>query len=283
MGTFTGWSMFGNFSFVFYTQGLNVLINMFNGPVVNAARGISVQVENAMAQFTTSIQTAINPQIIKSFSQDDRTRMKTLIFASSKYCFFLMLLLSLPVMLGADFILSLWLGNYPDHTINFLRLTLLCVLLDTLINPLYTANLATGKVAIYNKSLAILSLSFIPLTYLGIKLTHIPEVIFILNVIRNIIGVIVRMFIMRKQLNISFRDYAHAVVLRIVSVSCVSLFIPLTIYFYIGAETLLPFVITSLTTVLSILLTVYLIGLEKREREFVTHKAQMIIVSRLCR
>ena len=283
MGKFTGWSMFGNFSHIFYTQGLNILINMFCGPIVNAARGISVQVENAMAQFTTSIQTAINPQIIKSYSQDDKQRMRVLIFASSKYCFFLMLLLSLPVMLGSDYILSLWLGKYPNHTVNFLRITLLCVLFDTLGNPLYTANLATGKVAIYNKRLAILSLSFIPITYFGIKFTHIPEIVFVLNVIRNLLGIIVRMFIMRKQLNIGILDYTHKVVAKVLYVSCIALLVPLLVYYIIGANTLLPFVITSIVSIVSILFTVYFIGLENKERAFVIQKTQKMIINRFHR
>lgn len=283
MGKFTGWSMFGNFSYVFYTQGLNILINMFCGPVVNAARGICSQVENAVMQFAVSIQTAINPQIIKSYSQNDFERMKMLIFASSKYCFFLMLLISLPILFGADFILYLWLGKYPEHTANFLRLTLLCVLLDTLINPLYTANLATGKVAIYNKRLSILSLSFIPITYLGIKYTGIAEIVFILNVIRNMFGIVVRMFIMRSQLTISIREYVYKVASKVILVSFVALIIPLFVYFRIGAESFLTFVSISMTSAISILLTVYFVGLESKEKKFLSQKVQLLIVNKLHR
>ena len=281
MGKFTGWSMFGNFSYVFYTQGLNILINMFCGPVVNAARGIAVHVESAMTQFTTSIQTAINPQIIKSYSKNDIMRMQTLIFASSKYCFFLMLLLSMPVMLGADYILRIWLGEFPDHTINFLRLTLLCVLIDTLVNPLYTGNLATGKVAIYNKRLAILSLSFIPITYLGIRFTHIPEILFLLNVIRNIIGLGVRMFIMRKQLNIGIRVYFAKVLYNVIIVSILSSVLPIVAYKTVGCEDFLSFFATITISALSVLVCVYLLGLNSTERQLITIKAVNIVKSRI--
>lgn len=281
MGKFTGWSMFGNFSYVFYTQGLNILINMFCGPVVNAARGIAVHVESAMTQFTTSIQTAINPQIIKSYSKNDIMRMQTLIFASSKYCFFLMLLLSMPVMLGADYILRIWLGEFPDHTINFLRLTLLCVLIDTLVNPLYTGNLATGKVAIYNKRLAILSLSFTPITYLGIRFTHIPEILFLLNVIRNIIGLGVRMFIMRKQLNIGIRVYFAKVLYNVIIVSILSSVLPIVAYKTVGCEDFLSFFATITISALSVLVCVYFLGLNSTERQLITIKAVNIVKSRI--
>jgi len=179
--------------------------------------------------------------------------------------------------------LYLWLGKYPEHTANFLRLTLLCVLLDTLINPLYTANLATGKVAIYNKRLSILSLSFIPITYLGIKYTGIAEIVFILNVIRNMFGIVVRMFIMRSQLTISIREYVYKVASKVILVSFVALIIPLFVYFRIGAESFLTFVSISMTSAISILLTVYFVGLENKEKKFLSQKVQLLIVNKLHR
>lgn len=281
MGKFTGWSTFGNFSYMFYTQGLNILINMFCGPVVNAARGIAVQVETAMAQFTNSIQTAINPQIIKSYSSGDKKRMNSLIFASSRYCFYLMLLLSLPVILCANYILGLWLGDFPDHTVNFIRLTLVCTLLDTLVNPLFTANLATGKVAIYNKSLAILSLSFIPITYLGIRITHIPEIVFVLNILRNVIGIGVRMFIFRSQLGVGIHEYASHVLWRILPVVVIASVIPFFVYRTIGSETFPSFLLTCITAVISTMLSVYMVGLNKFEREYITSRGMGLVLSKL--
>ena len=280
MGKFIGWSTFGNFSYLFYTQGLNILINMFCGPVVNAARGIAVQVESAMAQFTNSIQTAINPQIIKSYSSNDRDRMKLLIFASSRYCFYLMFLLSLPVILCANYILGLWLGVFPDHTVNFIRLTLVCTLLETLINPLFTANLATGNVAIYNKSLAILSFSFIPITYLGIRTTHIPEIVFVLNILRNVIGIGVRMFIFRSQLGVGTHEYASQVLWRILPVVVIASVVPFIVYRMIGSETFLSFLLTCITAVISTMLSVYMVGLNKFEREYISSRGMGMVLSK---
>lgn len=280
MGKFIGWSTFGNFSYMFYTQGLNILINMFCGPVVNAARGIAVQVESAMAQFTNSIQTAINPQIIKSYSSNDRDRMKLLIFASSRYCFYLMFLLSLPVILCANYILGLWLGVFPDHTVNFIRLTLVCTLLETLINPLFTANLATGNVAIYNKSLAILSFSFIPITYLGIRTTLIPEIVFVLNILRNVIGIGVRMFIFRSQLGVGTHEYASQVLWRILPVVVIASVVPFIVYRMIGSETFLSFLLTCITAVISTMLSVYMVGLNKFEREYISSRGMGMVLSK---
>lgn len=281
MSKFTGWSLFGNFSHVFYTQGLNLLLNMFCGPIVNAARGIAVQIEAAMTQFTSNIQTAINPQIIKSYSQDNIQRTKTLIFASSKYCFFLMLLLSLPVMLGADFILGVWLKEYPEHTVNFLRLTLMCVLLDTLVNPMYTANLATGKVAIYNKRLAILSITFIPITYLAIKITHLPEIVFMLNVLRNIIGIGIRMFIIRSQLGIGIHEYCQKVIVRIFVVTAIATLISLFVVHGMGIDSFAKFSLITAISTLSVLMAAFGMGLNHQERSFVITKSKAFILSHI--
>ncbi len=281
MSKFTGWSLFGNFSYVFYTQGLNILLNMFCGPVVNAARGIAVQVETAMTQFASNVQTAINPQIIKSYSREDFQRMKTLIFASSKYCFFLMLLLSLPVMLGANFILGLWLGDYPDHTVNFIRLTLMCVLLDTLVNPMYTANLATGKVAVYNKRLAVLSLTFIPVTYFAIKMTLLPEIVFILNVLRNIIGIGIRMYIIRTQLGVGIHEYLKKVVSKIFFVTAIAVTISLFITNEIGTDSFIRFSLMAVASTFSVLAAAFGIGLNRQERSFVVAKSRNFILSHL--
>ena len=281
MGKFTGWSTIGNFSYLFYTQGLNILINMFCGPVVNASRGIAVQVEAAMAQFTNSVQTAINPQIIKSYSSNDLERMNNLIFASSRYCFYLMFLLSLPVIFGTDFILGLWLGNYPNHTVNFIRLTLVCTLIDTLVNPLFTANLATGKVAVYNKSLAMVSLSFIPITYFGLKFTLLPEIVFILNIVRNVIGLWVRIYIFRYQLGVRIREYIYNVIWRILPVVLLASLVSLFVYRNIGSESFVSFFTICATAVVSTLLSVYIIGLNKTEREYLITSGKGLLYSKL--
>lgn len=274
---FTGWNMVGSFSFMFYTQGLNILLNMFCGPVVNAARGIAVQVQSNLSQFTANIQTAINPQIIKSYSQGDTCRMETLVFASSRYCFYLMLLLTIPVIINVEFLLNIWLESVPDHTVNFIRLTLLLVLLDTFINPLYTANLASGKVGVYNKVLAINSFSFMPITYFGLKYTGVPEMVFLINIISTVVGIIARVFIYRYQLKVGIWDYVINVFLSVGKVTILSCIVPFVCYWFLGGETFKAFIITSSVSVFSILATVYFIGLNDLEKQSVLNYSKSII------
>jgi O-antigen/teichoic acid export membrane protein len=271
MGGFASWSLVGNFSYVFYSQGINLLINMFCGAAVNAARGIAVQVENAINQFTTNIQTAINPQIIKSYSQNNMHRMFTLIFASSKVCFYLMYILTLPVMLEATFILGIWLGKYRDHTINFLRLTLINTILNTLVNPMFTANLATGKVKIYHTVIGTLNVVCMPITYVVIRLTGIPETLFLLTVIMNMVGIFLRLFIMWKQIGMPITMWLHKVLLHIVLVVFSGAIIPFILYCMMD-DTVSRFFAVCIACVICITLASYFLGLNVHERQMMTSK-----------
>lgn len=272
MFSFAGWSMAGNFSYIFYTEGLNLLLNMFCGTAVNAARGIAVQIENVMRQFTTNIQIAINPQIIKSYSQENLHRMYILIFSSSKMCFCLIYMLVLPVILEASFILSIWLGQYPDHTINFLRLTLVNVILDTLTNPMFTANLATGKVKRYQLTISSLSFTMMPITYIVIRLTHIPETLFLVTVIMNIIGVFLRLFIMHNEIGMSIRLWLNKVLLHVVLVVVASAFFPIILH-NMMSDSILRFITVCFSCVICIPLGSYFLGLTEEERKIVKSKA----------
>ena len=136
---FAGWTMNGSLAVIGYTQGINVLLNIFFGPAVNAARGIAVQVQNVTRQFCTNFQMALNPQLTKSYATGDYAHMHRLLKVSSKFSFYLMLLISLPLMLEAPLILKWWLGAVPEHTVNFLRLILCTGILFALSNPIITA------------------------------------------------------------------------------------------------------------------------------------------------
>ena len=230
MSKFAGWSLFGNFAYVFYTHGLNLLINIFCGPSVNAARGIAVQVDGVIKNFASNVQTAINPQIIKTYSEGEMARMYSLIFASSRICFFLLLVLSLPILFETDIILKAWLGSVPPHTVNFIRITLVNVILDTLINPMFIANLASGKVKIYQLTISSISYSFIIITYLAIKYTNCPETVFLCTLVSTIIGIGARIWLLHKQIGLPAYMYIQNVLLKIIYVVLAAIIIPLFIY-----------------------------------------------------
>ena len=273
---FTGWNMFGSFSYIFFTQGINLILNAFFGTAINAARGIAVQVEGIVRQFASNVQTAINPQIIKSYAQDDTNRFFSLIFASSRYCFYLLFLLALPLMLEADYLLKLWLVNFPDHTISFMRLTLASVTLEALATPLFIANLASGKVKVYQICISIIDFIFIPITLLAIKYTIIPETVFVCTLILRLIEIIARVFIVHWQVNLPRLAYVKEVVVNTFVVSLIASVAPILMHMDLS-EGFWRLVIVSASSLISVLSVVYLIGLSNDERKY----ANRLIKSKL--
>lgn len=265
---FAGWALIGNFSYLFYSQGINLMLNAFCGPAVNAARGVAVQVEGVIRQFAGNVQVAINPQIIKSYTSNELERMYALIFTSSRLCFYLLYIISLPIMIEADFILNLWLGTVPNHTVNFVRLILCISILDALINPMFTANLACGKLRIYHMSLSILMYAFMFVTYFSIRQTLLPESVFVTLLIATILGVVLRIFILEKQIGLSKLTYIHKVLLPIISVAVISCVLPITSHLIID-NNIARFFISSLLSIISVLVTTYYIGMDKTEKQLV--------------
>ena len=273
---FAGWSMMGNFSYLFYSQGINLILNSFCGTAVNAARGIAVQVETIVRQFASNVQTSINPQIIKSYSDNDLDRMFSLIFASSRYCFYLLFLLSLPILMETEFLLSIWLEEVPDHTVNFVRIILCTTLLDSLSNPMFTANLASGKVKVYHITISCISYTFMPITYFALKYYKIPEIVFVCLFITQIFGVIARLFIIRYQIQLPIRDYCINVFKPIFLVLFSSIALPL-LFLYNNDEGWIRFGATSFLSVFSVLTFALLLGIKKDERLVLIEKVKRII------
>ncbi len=273
MTGFIGWSLVGNFSFLFYSQGLNLILNAFCGTAVNAARGIAVQVENVVKQFANNVQVAINPQIIKSYAVNDLQRMYSLIFASSRYCFYLLFLISLPILIETDFLLGIWLDSYPEHTVNFIRIILLTSIMDAFVNPMYTANLASGKLKLYHLTLSIHMYAFMFITYLSIKYTNIPESVFLSLFVAVLIGVFIRIIILHKQVGLKPSLYMKSVLQPVIIVVGVSVILPILTHLNVDFGWL-RFLVTSTISVISVLLTVFFLGISQNERQYVIQFAK---------
>ena len=273
---FAGWSLLGNFSYIFYTQGVNLMLNAFCGTGVNAARAVAVQIEGVVRQFASNVQTALNPQIIKSYAEGNLQRMFDLITASSKYCFYLLFLLSFPIMLEADYILTIWLGEYPEHTVSFVRLILIIVLLDGMVNPMFIANLATGKVKIYQITVSIIAYGFMPITYLAMRFSGVPETVFVCQLFSSIVAIIARVFIMRNQISFPIKLYVRKIVLPNIEVCGVASILPIYIHSMVH-NGLGGFLVTVMVAVCSVCVSVYFLGMTNNERKLIISKAKNYI------
>lgn len=277
---YAGWNMLGTSSYVIYNQGINLILNFFFGTVVNAARGIALQVENLVKQFANNIQVAINPQIVKSYAQNEMERMFTLIFASSKYCFYLLFLLSFPIMLEADYILTLWLGHYPEHTVSFLRITLCSVMMDCFINPLWTANNATGRVRKMQIAVSLNSYCFLPILLLLMKYINIAEIAFIVYFISRITSVIIRLYLLHQSISLPIMKYCRNVLYRTLLVVLLSIIIPILI-FTMFSPGFLRFIVSTAICLISTMSCIFFVGLDNSEREKAISKMKVIVFNKI--
>ena len=275
MSKFATWTMFGGLASVGFTQGINILLNLFFGPAVNAARAITVQVDHAIQAFITNFQTAINPQIIKNYSSNNLHQVNYLVLASSKFSYYLLLIISLPIFLEAPTLLNLWLVEIPNHTAIFLRITILVLLINSLSNPLITAANANGNIKNYQIIVGSILLMIVPTAYFFLKLGCSAEFVFWIYLFFSIIAQIARLIMTKRMIGLSLILYVKIVLLRIVCVTLLSIIIPITIY-YNFPQTIIRFLLLTVISFLTVSTTIFFIGLEKDERVFLKKKIKTI-------
>ena len=278
---FAGWSSFGLVALTCYTQGLDMVLNIFFGPVVNAARSIAVQVQSAVQSFSTNFQVAMNPQIIASYARNELERMHRLLFSGTRFCFFLLLFLSLPIFLETPYILSVWLGEYPEHTVGFIRLILLVITFDSSFGgPISTAQTATGKIKVYQIVVGGIMLTILPLSYLILKIWHtIPETVYIIYLCVVVVAHFARMIIIRPMIKLSLRRYFTEVIKPISRVTIAALPIPIVVYFFVNNNTFLSVLLVCVICMLSVAGSVYFLGLKNTEQLLLKDKIKVVISS----
>lgn len=267
MFVYAGSDIIGNLAVLAQGQGLNILLNMFFGPAVNAARGVAYQVQGAVTQFSGNFMTAVKPQIIKQYAAGKINEMMRLVVHSSCFSYYLMLLLVMPICLEADYILTLWLGDYPDYTVSFLRLVLVLCMIQTLKTPRITVFHATGKILLLNiVAGTILCLAF-PMAYVVLKMGYDPNSVFWTAIASMLLSEVASIIILKSRINCSVRSYVFNVHVRCLIVTGLSLAIPLTVHNHISIQGLAKLIIITLITTLSILLVSYYAGLDKGMRQ----------------
>lgn len=273
---FAGWSMFGNLSAILYGQGLNILLNVFFGPVVNAARAVALQVQNAIQGFVGNFQMAINPQITKTYARGDMSDMHKLMFRSARFSFFLLFFLSLPVLFETNFILTIWLKTVPENTVTFLRIIICTSLIYSLANPLIIANQATGKVKKYQAVCGTILLLILPISYVCLLLGCPAYTVFIVHFIIESVTQVARMIMLRPLIGIRLRDYFQHIYAKVLLVVAVSVFLPSLAYFNME-DNFLRFLSVGTLCVISVSASVYILGLSSNERALVKAKAIAIL------
>lgn len=272
---FAGWNFIGASSAVLRDQGGNVVINLFCGPAVNAARGIAFQVGNAVNGFVSNFMTALNPQITKSYAAGERDYMMTLIYHGARLSFYILLLISLPVLVNTSYILTLWLKTVPDHTELFVQLVLVFAMGESISNPLITAMLATGNIRNYQLIVGGLQMMNLPVSYILLRTGSFPEVVIIVAIIISQCCLAARLFMLRGMIGLSVKGYLKKVYINVLTVTVLSAIVPFLIASRLE-DTFVNFVLLCCLSVACTGLTVYYIGCNKTERQFVKNKIYAI-------
>lgn len=268
MLSFAGWNLWGNFAAVLFTQGQNMLLNVFFGPVVNAARGIAVQVQGAILQFAGNFQMAVTPQITKTYANNEIDEMHSLILRGCKFTFYLLFIVSLPILLETGTILEIWLKDVPEYTVVFLRIILVTAMLDATAGPLMNAVAATGRVKAYQTIVGGTLLVIVPISYVVLRFGGAPWSVFIVHFAVCCVAYVVRLVMVKKMIGLSIRRFIVEVALKVFCVTFLSLILVMLVKNALYDFTY-KWIAMVLISILISSLNCFVFGLSKGERFFV--------------
>lgn len=266
---FSFWNLIGSAAFILRIQGVSILINIFFGAVVNAANAIAYQINGAVSSFVSNFTTAVNPQITKTCAAQQYNEMKSLIFRSGKFTYYMLMMLCLPILFETNFIIHLWLGdNVPDYTIIMTRLVLLISMVETFTYSIGCAVNATGKVKYYQLVICSIMLLIFPLTWIVFKCGLPPYYGLVIYLLTSIVALFARFYFMKKLLDISPMEYFQKVYLHTLVVSLFSVIVPSLLYVNMP-EGWFRFIVLCFIIELSNLMVIWCLGLDKTEKIFV--------------
>lgn len=262
---FTGWNLFGTIAWLLKDQGSNILMNIFGGPAINAARGISSQVSNAIQNLVNGFSTAVNPQLTKNYASGDQEGLFRLMMISSKVSFFLLLILALPVMIEIAYILQLWLVHVPAYAALFTQLILLEALLNTYGGPMITGLMATGRIKWYQIVVGSIILLIIPISYIFLRLGFSIVTPLFVSIGMMTLSFVLRLWFCKYQLGFHIRVYLTKVIVPTVSVFLLSAILPIVVS-YVMETGFLRLVTVVLVCLVSVIIFTYTLGLDMSER-----------------
>ena len=275
LGSFAGWNMFGAFSILGRTQGLAIILNVFLGTVINAAYGITIQIASTVFSFAQSMPRAIKPQIMQSEGKNDRQRMLRLSMMASKFGFFLLALMTIPIIFEMSAILELWLNNVPNYTVIFVSLFLIATLVKQTTIGLHAAILATGKIKAFQMIVGGIRLLNLPIAYLLLKLEFPPYSVLICVIATEFATCIFVLFLSKMKTGLSIKEYFERVILKeiIPLLSIIATCWIVTRYL----ETDFRFLITGMSSMAVFSFFVYFTGLCKDEKVLINSLLKKII------
>ena len=269
MTSFAGWNFLGNGAYMLNTQGVNILMNMYFGVSVNAARGAATQVDVALKRFVNNFTTAVNPQITKSYAQGDLESMHKLVCRSAKFSAFLMIFFAVPIILETDKILTLWLKNPPAYSSIFVKWIIISSFMDTVLaNSLVTSMFATGNIKRYQIIVTTVGCLVFPLSWMAYQIGLEPQVGYMLYFVIYSILLFVRLYLLRSMVKLPVMMSVREVLFKITPVMVISFAIPSVLLFVLD-KSLLRLIAVVLLSMTVTSMTSYFIGLTECEKKYI--------------
>lgn len=262
---YSGWSLLVNGACMARSQCITFFFNIFLGLIANAALGIANQIINALNMFVTNFTQAFNPQIVKSWASSEYDYFMRIIYISSKLSYYLLLLVCIPVIVNIDFILQLWLGDYPEYTDVYIETIVFYYLVEAMQTPLVTAVHATGKLKQHQIIISSVVFAFIPISYFLLRLGYSGTYVLGLNAVTNLLCAIARVLIMRNLINLDLNQYTKIVLRPIVLVSFISLLV-VVFFKYTSEDNWQSFIVSCILSVIAVIISSYYLGIDKQER-----------------
>lgn len=269
--SYTGWNAVGTMAYLCNTQGINLLLNIFFGPIVNASRGLANTVNSLVNKFVLNFQVANRPQIVKYYAQSNLKEMHKLIMNSSKFSSYLLILFGIPVFIETPFLINLWLGQVPQYVVIFIRLTLILNLIQVVDYPLGTGLKAYGKMKLPNLTSCIIYLMILPITFFLLKLGYSPICSYIVHIIMYPLAMFCDLLILKRYLGFKISIFFNEVILRVLIVSILAFLFPYiaSLFLNTGWHRLL---IVSIVSILSTFIVVFTIGINSNNRKNIALK-----------
>ena len=274
---FSTWNIIGNGASALKTHGGNLILNLFFGPSVNAARGLANHVNSAVASFSTNFLMALAPQITKSYAQKDYSYMLALINRGARFSFYLLFFISLPLIVNANYILSIWLKEVPPYTVIFVQLSLVVSILYGMTRPLVTGQNATGDVRDFQLMTGFIEVLNLPICYYILCLGYSPVSVVVVAVVLEFVAVIARVFMLPKTIP-EFKPWLFLkdVLLNCGLVTVLAIVAPILLAYFLE-ESFVSLLLSGLVCIISVLCVVYVIGLRPEEKAYMISIAKRYI------
>ncbi|HHB9456753.1 TPA: O144 family O-antigen flippase [Escherichia albertii] len=263
--SFVIWSLWGGVATVLSNQGINLLLNYNFGVAINAARGVSMQINSAYLQIVNNFQLAINPQLVKSYASNDISRFERLFFLGSKVSILFSTIIFFILYFNINYVLSLWLINYSEEMVSFSKLIITDAYITSFSTAIILAIQASGRIKIYQSIVGVILLLNLPLSYVALKYWHEPQLVFVVSITLSILSLISRMLFLQKIVKIKFGSFLFAIILPNI---CVFAIVSLVVNYKISlALTFQQFIINSVVITLLVLFLFVFISLNSMERK----------------